>query len=315
MKKRFLFIFPVVFIAIIGIFLCINNSVLAYWDEDENGRRYTNEEGEYVTGFTDIDEYMYYFDEDGYLKTGKFYVEDKDAYYYADENGIIQIGVIDTDDYFFITEDDGRIKTGVVEYEGVKYYFNTNAEYVVGWYKNGDDWFYGGEKGRIVTGFETINGYRYYFDENGARVHDTVMTIEDTTYIFNSDGSVDENATMLYPVYVYINECRKANGMPEISLESQVTACAVLRASSLVNGFADDKDVKRLIQDCGIKCENGCEFSYGGQPDYGTEQLIEHIKMDNNFTKLLKEADMDCVGLGSYVVDNVYYYDILFIKK
>ncbi|MCR5702089.1 MAG: hypothetical protein K6G76_08095 [Lachnospiraceae bacterium] len=315
MNKRVLIIFSVVFIAVIGIFFSINNSVRAYWDEDENGRRYTNEDGEYSIGFTDIDECLYYFDEDGYLKTGKFYVEDKDAYYYADENGVIQIGVIDTEDVFFITEDDGRIKTGLVDYEGVKYYFNTNAEYVVGWYKNGDDWFYGGEKGRVVIGFETINGYRYYFDENGARVHDTIMTIDDTTYIFNSDGSIDENATMLYPVFVYINDYRKEHGLSEISLDTKVSACAVLRASSLVNGFADDGDVKRLIQDCGIKCEKGYEFSYGGQPDYSIDMLTGHIKLDNNFIGVLNREDINCVGLGSYMIDNVYYYDILFIQK
>ena len=36
---------------------------------------------------------------------------------------------------------------------------------------------------------------RYYLGEDGIRVSNAVMEIEGITYIFNQDGSVDENAT------------------------------------------------------------------------------------------------------------------------
>ena len=57
------------------IMLYIHNYAFAAWTEDEDGRRYEKEDGENAVGFFEIEDYLYYFDEDGYLKTGKIYVD------------------------------------------------------------------------------------------------------------------------------------------------------------------------------------------------------------------------------------------------
>lgn len=290
--------------------------VYAAWVEDENGISYKDDEGELLKGFQTIKNNLYYFDDDGYLKTGKIYIQDEDNYYYADKDGIIQIGTIETDDYFYETDETGKIKIGFVEHDGQLYYFNKNADVVYGWFELEDKWYYAGEKGAIATGFITIDGFRYYLGTDGVRVSDTVMEIEGVTYIFNSDGSVDENATLLYPVYQYIDNVRIDNNMPAVALDSKVQACALLRAASLSEGFDNnkDKELENLLKNRAIKCNGGYELSYGGIEGYDIEHLISHMKIDNNLQKILRDSEIKNIGIGVNDVDGILYFDVVFIK-
>ena len=311
-------------VTVVLVILLLISSMLAYcmyfsssasWKEDEKGKKYEDEDGNFLTGFQDIEGYMYYFDSDGYMKTGKIYVEDEDAYYFADDNGIIQIGTFKDDDSLYITDDKGRISIGFVDYDGERYYINGKAELVKGWFKVEDNWYYSDSTGKIATGMMTINGYRYYFGDGGVRVSDTVMEIEGVTYVFNSDGSVDENATTLYPAYEYIRNVRNECGLNDILLEPKVQACAIYRAGILPEGYSEDSDneLERLLQNRGVKCNGGYELSYGGSEGYNTDMLIEHMKKDNNFNTIIRDEAIQYVGMGVHVEENISYYDIIFI--
>ncbi|MCM1157669.1 MAG: hypothetical protein NC300_03170 [Bacteroidales bacterium] len=291
----------------------------ASWVEEEEGMKYEDEDGEFTVGFAEIDGSLYYFNGDGYLVTGKFYDSDTNAYYYADKEGIVQVGVIQNKRYFYLTDETGKIQTGFIEYDGKRYYFNDNAQMLTGWFKYGEQWYYADTDGSLQTGFITLDGYRYYLKEDGTRVSDAVMQIEGATYVFNQDGSIDENATAMYPVYQYMEQLRKENGAGGLALNAKVQACAMLRAAGLVQGFQSEtgtaSPVETLLKNRGIKCGGGYEFSYGGIEEYSVERLISDMEKDNNLIEALGDSTVKELGLGMYEKDNIIYYDIIFIRN
>lgn len=305
-------------IAVFGMVMFLKQQGLASWKDNEEGRQYETENGELAKGFTEIDGKQYYFDEDGYLATGKFFCEEKQKYYYSDKQGVVQTGIIKYKKGFYIADEQGAIQTGFVEYENHKYFFDGAANMVTGWFKHEENWYYADDKGIIMTGFITLDGYRYYLNPDGTRVSDTLLEIDGVTYIFNKDGSIDENATTMYPVYQYFADFRKnAGNDAQLEMDSKVQTCAVLRASDLQNGYALPEDGTKVLEDLlksrGVKCKGGYEFSYGGIPDYGIEQLLLDMKKDMNLQEVLRKQDVSGVGLGVYEADSIRYYDIIFI--
>lgn len=318
-NKRNILMVMLVFLGTVTVLSVVfaKQQTFASWIEEEEGKRYETEDGEPVIGFSEIDGKRYYFDENGYLLTGKFYVKEEDSYYYANKKGVVQAGIVETKNGFYILDDSGKIQTGFVEYANNRYYFNKKAELETGWFKIDGNWYYADDTGIVMTGFLTLDGYRYYLGADGIRVSDTVMEIDGITYIFNKDGSIDENATTLYPVYQYLNQVRTANGSIAIEWNPKVQACAILRASGLTEGYSDaegtDSAVETLLKNRGVMSNGGYEFSYGGTEGYGIEQLLTDIRKDMNIDEVLKDESITGVGLGLYEKDNIFYYDIIFI--
>ena len=318
-KQKLLFagVVSAMLLAFVGIFLFKQQS-FASWVKEDNGTKYEKENGMYAIGFTEIENERYYFNGDGYLLTGKFYVEDEKAYYYANKKGEIQTGVIKTKNLFYIADGNGKIQTGFVDYDNKRYYFNNKAELATGWFKGEERWYYADDSGIVQTGFITIDGYRYYLNSDGSRVSDAVMEIDGVTYIFNTDGSVDENGTSMYPVYQYLSGKRAGYGdLNNMEMNAKVQACAILRASGLKNGYSENPEgnipIETLLKNRGVKCSGGYEFSYGGTEGYGIEQLMKDMERDINLSNVLKKESVKEVGLGFHEENNVCYYDIIFI--
>ena len=293
-----------------------NSRVYASWKEDDDGTYYELEDGENAVGFHEIDGYMYYFNDDGYLQTGKIYIEDEDAYYYADKKGVIQIGDIDTNDAFYFTDEKGVIKTGFVEHDGRTYYYNKRAEQLFGWFEIDGDWYYTGEDGELRTGFITVDEHRYYLEADGKRVSNATMEIDGTTYIFSSDGSVDENATLLYPVYLYVANQRKELGLSDVLMDTKLQACALYRATLLKDGFGNNNiNTETLLSNRGVKSSGGYEFSYGGTENYGIDQLIAGFAIDDRFKTAIMDSSVNFVGIGVYTEEGINYFDIIFVSE
>ncbi|MDD5998530.1 MAG: hypothetical protein PUC55_02380 [Lachnospiraceae bacterium] len=291
----------------------------AAWQQQEDGSvYYEDENGQIAVGFQEIDGKRYYFDDNGYLQTGKFYVKEKDAYYFSDDQGVLAVGgIIPTEDGFYAVDAEGKIQTGFVDYEGARYYFDSTATIVKGWYKAEDNWYYADENGKMCTGLLSIDGARYYFGTDGICVRNTTLDLDGVTYVFNADGSVDENATVLYPVYQSINTIRTQNGLPELQRDGKVQACAIIRATSLTDGFEESMagTLENLLKNRGVSCKNGYEFSYGGIESYDTERLIQDMTKDSRLQEALRDASVTTVGIGVYQQDAVGYYDIILISQ
>lgn len=318
LKDKIILTIIIVCIAIVGFTMIFKQRSFASWKEGETGIQYEDENGELVKGFYNLDENLYFFDENGYLVTGKFFCEDNQKYYYADDSGVVQTGIIKLKDKFYIADDSGVIQTGFVEYENQRYFFDGAANMVRGWFKSEGNWYYANEEGIIMTGFISNEGYRYYLNPDGTRVSDTIMEIDGQTYVFNKDGSIDENATTMYPVYQYLLDKHLSfEGNAPIEMNLKVQACAILRASDLRNGYISSQEensaLQNLLKNRGVKCAGGYEFSYGGVADYGIERLIADMEKDYNLQQILLNPFISGVGLGLHSVDNFFYYDIIFI--
>lgn len=314
-RKRWIGCGLILVVVVLAGLIYSNRLSYAYWVEEEDGIKYLQEDGQFAIGFADIEEKRYYFDIDGHLVTGKFYVEEEDAYYYSDESGVLQYGAIRTEDDFFITDENGKLMTGFAEHDGKRYYFNEIAQVVVGWFKEEEHWYYADSTGVIQTGFVNVDGYRYYLNEDGTRVNDAVLEIDGEIYIFNEDGSVNENATQTYPIFQYINEMRTQAGRSSLGLNNKVQACALLRASGLVNGFSlnDTESLESLLANRGVLCSGGYEFAYGGIEGYDFSRLTEDMQKDTNMLKVIQDADISEIGVGMYKENDILYYSIIFI--
>ena len=313
---RFTVCFTCVFVLVCA--LLIKQQSFASWKRDDGGVKYQNSDGEYETGFSTIKGKQYYFDTSGYRQTGKFYVESEAAYYYANNKGVIQTGLIQTEDTFYLTDSEGKIKTGFVENENNRYYFNQAADMVTGWFQDEKKWYYADETGIVKTGFITLEGYRYYLGEDGVRVSNTVMEIDGVTYVFNQDGSVDENATTMYPVYQYVEQLREqAQSGSTIKMNTKIQSCAIIRAAELEDGYTlkkKDNSLETLLKNRGIKCDGGYEFSYGGIKGYTIEQLLSDMSKDGKLLEVLSQESVTELGLGFYEKDDIYYYDLIFVQ-
>lgn len=300
-----------------GILFLINQPSYAAWVHKEDGTvSYQDEDGKEVTGFQEIDDKRYYFDDKGNLQTGKFYVQDEDAYYYSDENGVISSGgIVTVKDGFYSVDESGKIQKGFIDLDQARYYFDEKASMVKGWFKYDGNWYYTDDAGKLVTGWATIDGYRYYFGADGIRVSNTVMDMDGVTYVFNEDGSVDENATTVYPVYQELAAIRQSNSLSDIRQDSKVQACAILRAGGLSDGFSNvtEGEIETLLKNRGVKSNNGYEFSYGGIEDYSVDRLIQDMRKDTTLMSALQDSAVTAVGVGVSTKDNINYYDILFI--
>lgn len=317
-KSSRIVIFGLVFTGLLVLGMTWSNqSVYAAWIQTEDGKTaYQDENGQFAIGFQVIDGNRYYFDEQGILQTGKFYVKSEDAYYFSDEKGIVSMGgVIPTKDGFYQVDENGKIQKGFVDYNQARYYFNEKAEIVTGWYKVDGNWYYADDAGRMVTGLATIDGYRFYFDTNGIRVSNTVMDIDGVTYVFNADGSVDENATALYSVYQNVAAIRQSFSLGELRQDSKVQACAILRAGGLKDGYSNtvEGEMETLLKNRGVKCNNGYEFAYGGIEGYDVGRLIQDMGKDTNLNRALQDEAVTAIGIGMSQQDNLSYYDIILI--
>ena len=103
------------------------------------------------TGFTQVGDFVYYFDNDGVMQTG--IQEIGDGIYSFDNTGKMQKGFVDIDRRTYYFDDNGIMVKGFVNAGGSDYYFSTD--------------------GTMATGVQTIDGKLYYFDSDGKMLKDT----------------------------------------------------------------------------------------------------------------------------------------------
>lgn len=168
----------------------------AGWKQNTTGWWWQEDDGSYpVSRWQLIRGNYYYFDQNGYMKTGWLKL-DADWYYLGGAN-------------------DGAMKTGWQQVGGTWYYLKDNGTmaadtWIGDWYVNssgawtktrqpaqwiqsGNRWWYRHEDGGYTrNGFETINGKTYYFDAAGWMVTGWKQVGEDW-YYFNASGAMVTN--------------------------------------------------------------------------------------------------------------------------
>lgn len=124
----------------------VSSQTVTGWSED--GRSYLDENGNKVTGKTEIDGETYYFDEEGILLSNGCYEL---------EGGLL------------ILNEDGRVcEEGWQDINGKRYYVNPDGSPYKGWLDFEDNRYYLKDDGTMAKGILTIDGVDKHFTSTGA---------------------------------------------------------------------------------------------------------------------------------------------------
>lgn len=203
-------------------------------------------------GFRKINQHWYYFDQNGYVKTGWFSVG-KYRYYgnkssTKGKTGRLYTGwhTIKGKTYYFSEKSGkgvrGRMLTGWQTVNKGTYYLDKNGVVCTGWKKIGGNYFYfnpskqKGTKGKMVTGWRTIGKKKYYFRTTGkkgvkgARYKSEWVTIKGKQYYFNSNGSLNSGTMTEKQFIETIGKLASKDMKKSGILASVTTAQAILES-------------------------------------------------------------------------------------
>lgn len=141
-----------------------------------------------VKGLYEIDQKLYYFGENGFVKTK--WISENGFVGYADENGELRQGesTVDGRSYYF-QPGTGQLYTGWVVLNGETYCFDETGHPRTGTYQeDGETWELDAE-GRVkgqLNGWKTTDGVLKYYDETGSPAQGWLQ-IEGRDYLF-ADG-------------------------------------------------------------------------------------------------------------------------------
>lgn len=108
----------------------------------------------------------YYFDEQGYAKTGWAQIDGK--WYLFNNNGQMQKGWVSNDGKWYYLNAAGVMITGwYKDSTGKWYYLSEDGSMKTGWLYNGESWYLLNSDGSMVTGKVLVDGVEYSFDSNG----------------------------------------------------------------------------------------------------------------------------------------------------
>ena len=139
--------------------------------EIEGKTYYFASNGRMQKGIVNVGQYVYYFDDNGVMQTGRQKI-DGDFYYFK-TNGRAVAGFKTLGNYtYYFDPATGKALTGWQTIDGYKYYFKTNGKMETGWKvtSGGATYYFDPATGRAVTGWKTIDGVEYYFNSNGKLV-------------------------------------------------------------------------------------------------------------------------------------------------
>lgn len=132
----------------------------------------------------------YYFDGNGWMKTGWQYIGGK--WYYFGNNGWMETGWQKINGKWYCFDTDGAMKTGWQDSGGIScfwYYLGKSGAMATGWNKVGSKWYYHNQSGLMHIGWRKIGGKWYHFNGDG------VMSANKWVgnYYCKSDGSMATN--------------------------------------------------------------------------------------------------------------------------
>lgn len=187
--------------------------MLTGWQKDNGKWYYLAENGEMRIGWQDYNGKWYYLDPDsGAMKTGWF--KDGSKWYYLDpDSGAMKTGWLNDGGKWYYFNGSGAMVTGWVKVDDEWYYFESSGAMYTGWLEDGGTWYYLKSNGAMAAG-EYCKGYWlddngkwtykykfswkqdsvgwYYIDTSGWYVKGETVTIDGTSYEFDSAGYLKE---------------------------------------------------------------------------------------------------------------------------
>lgn len=159
------------------------------WEKDAGKWKYVDESGSYsVNKWTKVDNAWYYFDKDGYMKTGWQKITGK--WYFFNQSGVMQTGWLCDAGKWYYFGSDGAMVRGWQKVNDVWYYFGwpndpDSGAMRTGWVYDGGTWYYMHSSGRMMTGWIQSGGTWYYLKGSGAMAANEYVS----GYWLNANGS------------------------------------------------------------------------------------------------------------------------------
>ena len=175
------------------------------WTETENGWTYV-EDGQAVTGWKQIGETWYYFDEaSGIMATS--WKNLGGMWYYFDDGAMAEDWKNLGGTWYYF--DDGAMATGWI-WDGAWYYFEDTGAMAMGWKYLDGAWYYFDESGAMASGWKSINGTWYYFDDGAMATG--WRNLGGAWYYFVADGSMASGWMNFDGVWYYFRNGAMATG-------------------------------------------------------------------------------------------------------
>lgn len=158
------------------------------WIHSSKGWWYRFSDGSYAKGLQNIQGKTYYFDNNGWRKTGWQQVKSNSDWYYFNSSGAMQTGWKKVSGKWYYMNSEGKMltgkqtigknlyylsnsgamRTGWVQDNNAWYYCKSSGEAVTGWVKVGKNWYYMNSDHTMATGWLNDSGSRYYLQASGA---------------------------------------------------------------------------------------------------------------------------------------------------
>lgn len=158
------------------------------WIHSSKGWWYRFSNGSYAKGLQNIQGKTYYFDNNGWMKTGWQQVKSNSDWYYFNSSGAMQTGWKKVSGKWYYMNSEGKMltgkqtigknlyylsnsgamRTGWVQDNNAWYYCKSSGEAVTGWIKVGKNWYYMNSDHTMATGWLNDSGSRYYLQASGA---------------------------------------------------------------------------------------------------------------------------------------------------
>lgn len=135
------------------------------------------------TGWQEIDDSRYFFDQEGFMHTG--WLEQEAGKFYLGADGKMQTGWVTVEQQTFYLNP--TVQTGFLELEDGTYYLDENGNPVTGSFTlNGENYRYN-QDGKAYTGFLELDGDTYYYLPNGMMAKGEVL-VDGRSWFFTSQG-------------------------------------------------------------------------------------------------------------------------------
>lgn len=166
------------------------------WFTATNGYKLKDAEGNFVTGWAEVNGDWYYLGTDGYLTTG--WVKDQNTWYYLKSNGVMaDDGWYKVDNVWYYFGNSGAMKTGWVLDNGRWYYMMSSGAMASGqWVLDKGNWYYFLGNGAMATGWVLYNNDWYYLNESGAMAIGWKLVKGDWYYLDPANGKMAKNTTV-----------------------------------------------------------------------------------------------------------------------